>query len=49
MNFEEMKNVLEKYNQNHVVLAYERADEEKYKLLVKINGIEIFFQIILGR
>ena len=31
MNFEEMKNVLEKYNQNHVVLAYERANEENKK------------------
>ena len=35
MNFEEMKNVLEKYNQNHVVLAYERADEEKKKKILE--------------
>lgn len=41
MNFEEMKNVLEKYNQNHVVLAYERADEEKKKkILEQVSRID---------
>lgn len=34
MNFEEFKNILQKYNQEHVLLAYERLNEEKRKELI---------------
>lgn len=34
MNFEEFKSILEKYNQEHVLFAYERASAEKKKELI---------------
>lgn len=34
MNFEEFKSILEKYNQEHVLFAYERASDEKKKELI---------------
>lgn len=41
MNFEEMKDVLERHNQNHVVLAYERANSEnKKKILEQVSKID---------
>lgn len=41
MNFEEMKNKLEKYGQEHVIAAYNRADEKtKEKLLNQIEKID---------
>lgn len=35
MNFEEMKDILKRYNQEHVILAYERLDDEGKKALIK--------------
>ena len=35
MNFEEMKDILKRYNQEHVILAYERLDDEGKEVLIK--------------
>ena len=41
MSFEEMKNILEKYNQEHVILAYERLnDSDKEKLMEQVARID---------
>lgn len=41
MNFEEMKDILERYNQNHVILAYERGNSEnKKKILEQVSRID---------
>ncbi|MBQ9313531.1 MAG: UTP--glucose-1-phosphate uridylyltransferase [Clostridia bacterium] len=41
MNYEEMKEKLEKYNQTHVLAAYDRADDAtKEKLLTQVERID---------
>lgn len=45
MDFEEMKNILEKYGQEHVLLAYERLSEDGKKILLEQVGRVDFEQV----